>query len=132
MLATVILYFCCIVHFSNTCIFIFGYILVYLILVTGPPVDSGPAAHGGGGGGVFFIMVYAGRLHQKGVRFSGFRYMKGEGSHLLKYMKGVGNLSCRSVRGATGLRVHDCQKVEKTFCMVLGFIRIYRRCFFSS
>ena len=51
MLATVILYFCCIVHFSSTCIFIFGYILVYLILVTGPPVDSGPAAHGGGGGG---------------------------------------------------------------------------------
>ena len=132
MLATVILYFCCKVHFSSTCIFIFGYILVYLILVTGPPVDSGPAAHGGGGGGVFFIMAYAGRLHQKGVRFSGFRYMKGEGSHHLKYMKGVGNLSCRSVRGATGLRVHDCQKVEKTFCMVLGFIRIYRRCFFSS
>ena len=60
--------------------------------------------------------------------------MKGEGFHHLKYMKGVENLSYRSVKGATGLTdaLHDCPKVEKTFCMVLGFIRIYRRCFYSS
>ena len=69
MLATVILYFCCIVHFSSTCIFIFGYILVYLILVTGPPVDSGPAAHGGGGGGRIFYNGLCGETTPEGCTF---------------------------------------------------------------
>ena len=34
------------------------------------------------------IMACTGRLLQKGVSFSGFRYMKEKGFHQLKYMKG--------------------------------------------
>ena len=37
--------------------------------------------HYGKTGGILPIMAYAGRLHPKGVPFSGFRYMKGEGFH---------------------------------------------------
>ena len=49
----------------------------------------GGAGHtGGGGGGLLPIMAYTGRLRPKGEPFSGFRYMKGYGFHLLKYMKG--------------------------------------------
>ena len=39
-------------------------------------------------GVVLPIMAYTGRLHPKGVPFSGFRYMKGYRFYLLKYMKG--------------------------------------------
>ena len=38
--------------------------------------------------GVLPITAFAGRFRPKGVPFSGFRYMKGEGFHLMKYMKG--------------------------------------------
>ena len=31
---------------------------------------------------------YTEKLHPKGVPFSGFKYMRGLGFHLLKYMKG--------------------------------------------
>ena len=54
-------------------------------------------------GAVLPIMAYTGRLHLKGVPFSGFRYMKGYGFYLLKYMKGKGNLSFGSVKGPKGL-----------------------------
>ena len=46
------------------------------------------AMPGGGGGGVLPIMAYTGRLRPKGVPFSRFRYMKGQGFHESKYMKG--------------------------------------------
>ena len=36
------------------------------------------------GGGVLPMMAYTGRLCPKGVSFSGFKYVKGEGFHLLK------------------------------------------------
>ena len=39
-------------------------------------------------GGVLPIMAYTGKLRPKGVPFSGFRYMKGQGFYSLKYMKG--------------------------------------------
>ena len=39
-----------------------------------------------GGGGVLPMMTYTGRLCLKGVSFSGFKYMKGQGFHLLKYI----------------------------------------------
>ena len=38
--------------------------------------------------GVLPKMAYTERLHPKGVPFSGFKYMRGLGFHLLKYMKG--------------------------------------------
>ena len=88
MLATVILYFCCIVHFSSTCIFIFGYILVYLILVTGPPVDSGPAAHGGGGGSIFYNGL-CGETTPEGCTFFRLQvYERGEISPFEVYERG--------------------------------------------
>ena len=36
------------------------------------------------------IMAYTGRLHPKGVPFSGFRYIKGQGLHKLRYVQRVG------------------------------------------
>ena len=39
-----------------------------------------------GGGGVLPMTAYKGRLCPKGVSFSGFKCMKGEGFHLLKYL----------------------------------------------
>ena len=50
-----------------------------LILPTSHTVRTGgaPVVGGGGGGGVLSIVAYAWRLHQKGVPFSGLRYMKG-------------------------------------------------------
>jgi len=42
----------------------------------------------GGGEGVLHIMVYTGRLHPKGVPFSGFKYIKGLGFHKFRNMKG--------------------------------------------
>ena len=37
--------------------------------------------------GILPMMAYAGRLRPKGVSFSGFRYMKGQGFHQLKYKR---------------------------------------------
>ena len=48
--------------------------------------------------GILPIMAYTGRLHRNEVPFSGFRYKKGYGFHLLKYVKEYGNLSSRSVK----------------------------------
>ena len=50
-----------------------------LILATSHTVRTGgaPVVGGGGGGGVLSIVAYTWRLHQKGVLFSGLRYMKG-------------------------------------------------------
>ena len=52
-----------------------------LILATSHTVRIGGAAvvggGGGGGGGVLSLVAYTWRLHQKGVPFSGLRYMKG-------------------------------------------------------
>ena len=42
------------------------------------------------------IMTYTGRLFQKGLPFSGFRYIKRFGFHKLTYMKGSRNLSVRA------------------------------------
>ena len=39
-----------------------------------------------GRGGVLPMMDYTGRLCPKEVSFSGFKYMKGKGFHLLKYI----------------------------------------------
>ena len=41
-----------------------------------------------GGGGVLPKMGYTEKVHPKGVPFSGFKYTRGLGFHLLKYMKG--------------------------------------------
>ena len=48
--------------------------------------------------GILPIVAYTGRLHRNEVPFSGFRYKKGYGFHLLKYVKEYGNLSSRSVK----------------------------------
>ena len=45
----------------------------------------------GGGGAALPIMGYTGRLHLKGVPFSGFRYSEREGISLVKVYKGLGN-----------------------------------------
>jgi len=37
------------------------------------------------GGGVFPIIAYTGRLCRRGIPFSAFRYMKGQGFHKLRY-----------------------------------------------
>ena len=52
-----------------------------------PGVPKRPGFPGAVGGGVFPIMADTGRLRQKGVPFSGFRYTKAKGFHSLKYMK---------------------------------------------
>ena len=52
-----------------------------------------------GGRGVLPIMDYMGRLHPKGVPFSGWRYLKGYGLHELKYRKGLGKLTFRHQKG---------------------------------
>ena len=52
-------------------------------------------------------MAYMERLHPKGVPFSGFKYMRGLGFHLLTYMKGQGKLSFRLVKKhKKGLQMH--------------------------
>ena len=53
------------------------------------------------GGGVLPIIGYTGRLHLKGVPFSGFRDSQREGISLVKVYKRAGNsnLLFRSVRG---------------------------------
>ena len=51
------------------------------------------------GGEELFVMAYTGSLCPRGVPFSGFRYIKGKGFHLLWYMKGLGNVSFQSVKG---------------------------------
>ena len=43
------------------------------------PLCSAPRGGGGGGMGVLPMMAITGRLCPKGVPFSGFRYMKGQG-----------------------------------------------------
>ena len=48
-----------------------------LILPTSHTVRTGGAPVVGAEGGVLSIVAYAWRLHQKGVPFSGLRYMKG-------------------------------------------------------
>ena len=48
--------------------------------------------------GVLPIMAYTGRLHPKGVPFSGFGYIKGVEILLFEYMEGQENLSFRSVK----------------------------------
>ena len=48
-------------------------------------------ARGGGGQtpvGVLSVVAYTGGLRQKGVPFSGFRYIEGYEFYLSKYMKG--------------------------------------------
>ena len=62
--------------------------------------------------GVPPLKAYTGRPRPKRVPFSGFRYMKEPGFHLLKYMKGTGKLSFCSVKGPTGLRdiLYECEK----------------------
>ena len=47
--------------------------------------DWGPVQ--GGGGGLLPMMAYTGRLHPKGVSFSGFRYMRGVGISLVEVYK---------------------------------------------
>ena len=53
------------------------------------------------GGGVLPIMGYTGRLHLKGVPFSGFWYSEREGISLVEVYKRLGNsnLLFHSVRG---------------------------------
>ena len=45
------------------------------------------------------IMAYSRRLRPKGVPFSGFRHIKGQGIHRLGYIKGQGNWSLRYLKG---------------------------------
>ena len=47
----------------------------------------GVSAGGGGGRGTLYY-AYMGRLHPKGVSFSGFGYIKGLEFHKLGYIKG--------------------------------------------
>ena len=51
------------------------------------------------GRGVLPIMTYTGRLRPKGVPFSGFRYINGQGFHKLRYIKGQENWSFRQLEG---------------------------------
>ena len=84
-------------------------------------------------GAVLPIMAYTGRLHPKGVPFSGFRYMKGYGFYSLKYMKGKGNLSFGSVKGPKGLNrwILWLCKVGKTFYFCYWFLFKWQ-CIYSS
>ena len=70
--------------------------------------------------GILHIMTYTGRPRPKRVPFSGFRYMKEHGFHLLKYMKGAGNLSFRSVKGPTGLKdiFYECGKSRENLLVL--------------
>ena len=49
--------------------------------------------------GTLPIMDYTGRLRPKGVPFSGWRYIKGQGFHEMKYRKRLGKLSFRYKKG---------------------------------
>lgn len=75
---------------------------------------------GGVGAGLLPIVAYTRRLHPKGVHFSGFRYMKGEGFYKLKYRKWLASLSFRSVKKPKRLieGISGREKVEKfsPFC----------------
>ena len=57
-------------------------------------------------------IVYTERLHPKAVPFSGFRYEKGQGFHLLKYMKRKEKLSFWSVKRPR--RTSKCAVAMKT------------------
>ena len=50
-------------------------------------------------GGALPLMAYMGKLCQKGVPFSRFRYMIGQGFYAFYYMKGQGNLPFRYLKG---------------------------------
>ena len=69
------------------------------------------------------MMTYTGRLHPKGVPFSGFRYTKGQGFHLFKNVEMQGNLSFGSVtRSKKGKQMNLWRyKVEKTFHFVIDY-----------
>ena len=70
--------------------------------------------------GVPPLKAYTGRPRPKRVPFSGFRYMKEHGFHLLKYMKGAGKLSFCSVKGPTGLRdiFYECGKSRENLLVL--------------
>ena len=66
------------------------------------------------------LKAYTVRSRPKRVPFSGFRYMKEHGFHLLKYMKGAGKLSFCSVKGPTGLRdiLYECEKSRENLLVL--------------
>ena len=79
------------------------------------------------GGAVLPMMAYTGRLRQKGASFSGFRYMKGWGFHLLKHMKlRVGKSDISVGKGSKGLTdaFYGCEKVQKTLKTVSAFTAV--------
>ena len=84
----------------------------------------------GVGGGVLPIMAYTGRLHPKGVPFSGFRYIEEKGFHKLKYIKGklvflvlkgplIIMFRIDTPNGFISLFIKHCMKMSTRLCKVV-------------